>query len=490
MSPPAVWPWGSAGEQLRALHAREVSAVELLGATLARIDRLHARLNAVVVRDDERAFAAAQAADVALARGDARPLLGLPMTVKESLAVAGLPTTMGDPAQAGNRAAADAEVVQRLRRAGAVILGKSNVPLANGDIQTDNALYGLTRNPWDGARTPGGSSGGGAAAVATGCVALEMGSDIGGSLRIPAHFCGVSALKPTWGLIDDRGNGLPGTRLAARDIACLGPIARSAADLELALDAVAGPRAEDSIAWRLALPASRAQRLREFRILLLDEHPLLEASAATQALDRHLRESLARAGARWLRAGELAPGTLPDLAELHDVYQQLVIGSTLGTRAASFEDEARAAIARLDADDRSYAATRVRAGLLTHRQWLLADEARLRMRRQWARVFEAVDIVLMPTSVSPAFAHDASQPRDARVVEVGTQAYRYLELFVWIGIASLCGLPAASFPVLRWQGLPLGAQAMASWLGDRTAIAFAQAWEAEVGGFVAPPGWD
>ncbi|MFO1292506.1 MAG: amidase [Rubrivivax sp.] len=490
MSLPAAWPWASACAQLQALREGEVSAVELLEATLARIERLHPRLNAVVVRDDARARDAARAADAARARGDAGPLLGLPMTVKESLAVAGLPTTMGDPAQAGTRAAADAAVVQRLRRAGAVILGKSNVPLGNGDIQTDNALYGLTRNPWDGARTPGGSSGGGAAAVAAGCVALEMGSDIGGSLRIPAHFCGVSALKPTWGLIDDRGNGLPAARLAARDIACLGPIARSAADLELALDVAAGPRAEDAPAWRLALPAPRATRLREFRVLLLDEHPLLRASAATQALDERLRDGLRQAGARWLRAGELAPGTLPDLSELHDVYQQLVIGSTLGTRPAAFEDEARAAIARLAADDGSYAATRVRAGLLTHRQWLLADEARQRIRRQWARVFEAVDIVLMPTSVSPAFAHDASQPRDARVVEVGTQGYRYLELFVWIAIASLAGLPALSFPVLRWQGLPLGAQAMAPWLGDRTALAFARAWETELGGFEAPAGWD
>ena len=486
------WPWTSASAQLRALRARRCSSVELVQASLERIGRLQSSVNAVVVHDDERALQAAREADVALARGDSdRPLLGLPVTVKESIAVAGLPTTMGDPANRARIASRDAPTVARLKEAGAILLGKSNVPLNNGDIQSYNAVYGVTNNPWDVTRTVGGSSGGSAACIATGCAALELGSDIGGSVRIPAHFCGVSALKPTWGLIDDRGNGLPDSRLAPRDIACMGPLARSAEDLALALDLLAGPALEHAPAWTLRLPAPRARRLRDFRVLLLMQHPLLAPSAATGALEAQLRDGLQQGGASVTEATDAgAAGLLPDLARLHTVYQKLVIGSTLGNRPDSFFAEARQAVAALDPHDDGYAATRVRSQLITHADWLRADEERLHLRAQWAELFRHHDIVLMPTSVSPAFAHLHTMPRDARRVDVAGQGYDYLELFVWIGIASLTGLPCVTFPVANWNGLPLGAQAMAPWLYDHTALAFARAWEMEVGGFVKPPGLD
>ena len=485
----AGWPWVSAVRQLQALRRGECSAVELVQATLERLDRLNSQFNAIVVRDDEHALETARAMDAERARGQDWPLLGLPVTVKESLAVAGLPTTMGNPAKAGNIATCDARATALLKQAGAVLIGKSNVPLNNGDIQTFNDVYGLTRNPWDVDRTPGGSSGGSAAAIAAGLSALDLGSDIGGSVRIPAHFCGVAALKPTWGLIDDRGNGLPDTRLAPRDIACLGPVARSAADLDLLLGVLAGPSPEDACAWKLDLPAPRATRLNAFRVLLLDTHPLVAPSAASQALVMQLHEGLRQAGANFHGADSRpAADLLPDLAELHDVYQRLAIGSALATRPDSFEQETREAVARLNPADQSYAATRLRSGLISHRDWLRADEARRYARAQWTRLFEYYDIVLMPTSVAPAFRHDHSMPRDARHVSVDGHDYRYLELFLWIAIASLNGFPSVTFPVGVWKGLPQGAQAMGPWLGDRTALAFAQAWEREVGGYPKPPG--
>jgi len=485
----AGWPWISAVQQLQALRQGECSSVELVQATLERLDRLHPRINAVVVRDDERALETARAMDAERTAGRSRPLLGLPMTVKESFAVAGLPTTMGNPANTGPIAAQDAHAVALLKEAGAVILGKSNVPLNNGDIQTFNDVYGLTRNPWNGERTPGGSSGGSAAAVAAGFAALELGSDIGGSVRIPAHFCGVAALKPTWGIIDDRGSGLPQSRLAPRDIASVGPVARSAEDLDLMLSVLAGPAPEDACAWALNLPAPRATRLRDFRVLLLDSHPLVAPSTASQALSDQLKDGLRQAGVNFHGAtSHPAAGLLPDLVELHTVYQKLAIGSALATRPESFIRETQEAIARLDPDDNSYAATRVRSGMISHWDWLRANEARRHFRAQWTRLFEQYDVVLMPTSVTPAFRHDHSMPRDARHVNVDGHDYRYLELFIWIGIASQSGFPSVTFPVGLWQGLPQGAQAMGPWLGDRTALAFAQAWKREVGGYAVPPG--
>src|SRR5438105_901463 len=240
---PAGLAYRTAGELATALADREISARELLDAVISRIEALDPKINAVVVRDFDRARAAADAADAALARGERRPLLGLPMTVKEAFHVAGLPTTWGNPKFKDWKAEVDALAVQRLKAAGAIILGKTNVPINLRDWQSYNEVYGTTNNPWDLSRSPGGSSGGGAAALAAGFVPLEFGSDIGGSLRAPAHFCGVFSHKPSLHLVPQRGAGPP--KIPANpvrgDLAVIGPMARSAADLALALDVVAGP---------------------------------------------------------------------------------------------------------------------------------------------------------------------------------------------------------------------------------------------------------
>jgi len=197
----------TAGELMKVLANRQVSSRELVDAAIARIEAIDPKINAVVVRDFDRAREAAAAADVALAKGDSQPLLGLPMTVKESFNVAGLPTSIGDPKFKDRHPQADTLVVERLKAAGAVILGKTNLPLAARDWQSYNEVYGTTNNPWDLSRTPGGSSGGSAAALAAGYVPLELGADIGGSLRCPAHFCGVFSHKPSLDLILFRGDG-------------------------------------------------------------------------------------------------------------------------------------------------------------------------------------------------------------------------------------------------------------------------------------------
>jgi amidase len=280
----------SAAQLVAALAGKRISSVELVDFSISRIEALDKGINAVVVRDFDRARTAAAAADAALARGERRPLLGLPMTVKEQFNIAGLPTTWGNPKFKDWKPDADALAVTRLKAAGAVVLGKTNVPLNLSDWQSYNEIYGTTNNPWDLARTPGGSSGGAAAALAAGFVSLELGSDIGGSLRAPAHYCGVFAHKPTLDLVPLRGAGPPETPAypVRGDLAVAGPMARSAADLALELEVLAGPdEMSDGIGYKLALPAARHQDIRSFKVLLVDAHPLYPtAISVREALDR------------------------------------------------------------------------------------------------------------------------------------------------------------------------------------------------------------
>ncbi len=280
--PAKRWAYLSAGDLAQSLQKNEISALELTDQFIARIEVLDGDLNAVPVRDFARARETAKEADAALARGERRPLLGVPVTVKESYNIAGLPTTWGIPAFKDFVAQEDALAVMRLKAAGVVILGKTNVPLVLGDWQSYNDIYGATNNPWDRTRTPGGSSGGSSAALAAGFGPLSIGSDIGGSLRVPAHFCGVCAHKPTHGLVASRGHLPPGLPAlpGAVDLAVIGPMARCVDDLVLALDLIAGPdETADGRAHRLSLPPARHERLADFRVLFVAEHPLLPTSA-------------------------------------------------------------------------------------------------------------------------------------------------------------------------------------------------------------------
>src|SRR5262249_49155815 len=266
-------PFRSARQLAGDINRKKLGCLELLDLYRGRVEKYEGALNAVVVRDFDRARTRARAADRALARRQLwGGLHGVPMTIKESYDVVGLPTTWGVPAYKDRIATKNAVVVDRLLRTGVVLFGKTNVPLYLGDWQSFNAIYGTTNNPWDVARAPGGSCGGSAAALAAGLTGLEAGSDIGSSIRNPAHFCGVFGHKPTWGIVPRAGQALP-WQTAPVDIDVVGPLARSADDLAIALAAMAGPDEIDGAGWQLRLAPARQKRLRDFKVALMLDTP-------------------------------------------------------------------------------------------------------------------------------------------------------------------------------------------------------------------------
>ena len=448
----------SAGALVEALAAGRVSALELADAAIARIESRDKAINAVVVRDFDRAREAARAADAALARGERRPLLGLPMTVKESHNIAGLPTTWGFEWAKDFRASTDAVGVSRLKAAGAVILGKTNVPVSLADWQSVNPIYGRTKNPYDLERTPGGSSGGGAAAVAAGMVPLEFGSDIGGSIRVPAAFCGLFGHKPSFDLIPVRGHAPAGADGVPPPMAVVGPLARTAADLALALDVLAGPDREQAVGYRLALPPARHGRLGDFRVLVLTEHPAARTDGEIRAAIEAVAARLEGLGARVSRSSD----RLPDLAKAHEAY-----GALLGTAMALRGPEPPPTTAA---------------------EWMKMLDQQVAIRRQWAALFEDIDVVLAPVFGTAAYPHD-DRPSDQRTLILDGQPTPYFAQLAWPGLASLANLPATAAPIGQTKaGLPIGLQVIGPYLEDRTTLAFAEFVEREFGGFRPPHG--
>ena len=443
----------TAGELARALAERDICAVELFDAAVARIEAENPRINAVVVRDFDRARDAAKAADAALARGEARPLLGVPMTVKESHRVAGLPASWGIAEHAGWTPRADSTGVTRLKAAGAVILGKTNIATRLGDWHAANAVYGRTNNPHDLNRTPGGSSGGAAAALATGMVPLELGSDIGGSIRVPAHFCGVFGHKPSYGLVPITGHAPPGVDAdaASPEFDVIGPLARTASDLDLALQVLAGPDGDVAKAYRLTQPSARAKRLADHRVLILDSHPCCATDSQIKAALHRLGEALARAGAKV----EFQSPLLPDLRAAHETYVRMLIVIVGRLQRRPDPIDAWAWMDGLDL-------------IATH-------------RRRWAALFEAFDVVLAPFGTA-AFAHADDVDWSQRTLMIDGEATPYGAQTAWPGTATFPGLPATCMPISKKSdGLPIGVQVVGPRLEDRTTIAFAELVEREIG---------
>jgi amidase len=473
-------PFTSATDMLRALQQRRVGALELLDAQLARVERFNGKLNAIIWTDLERARDAARALDAA-PPSQAEPLRGLPMTVKESFDLVGAPTTWGMPALKDNVARSDSVVVERLRAAGAVVFGKTNVPFALGDLQTYNEIHGSTGNPWDLSRTPGGSSGGAAAALAAGLTPLEMGSDIGGSIRNPAHYCGVFGHKPTWGLIPVRGHAPPGA-LAEPDIAVVGPLARSALDLELALDVLAGPDALDA-GVRYELPRFRGTQ--GLRVALWPNDPVAPVARAVEERVREVGRALREVGA------DVRDGARPELdaAASHRVFGALLQSFLAVGFPPPVYDELVLRADALAPDDRSDAAEMLRAQTLRHRDWLRFHEARTRLRWAWQRFFEAHDLVVMPVAATSAFLRDEG-PMEARRIDVdGKEQGHYQQMF-WAGLAGVAQLPSTVVPTgPDANGLPIGVQLVAPAWGDRVALGAAAALEAVGFAFRPPPGY-
>jgi amidase len=438
-----------AGELASALADRRVSAVELFEAAVARIEAMDGPINAVVVRDFDRAREAAVAADAALSRGERAPLLGVPMTVKEAFNVAGLPTTWGLEAARDWIATEDATVVTRLKAAGAIIVGKTNVPPNLGDWQSVNPVYGRTNNPHDPSRSPGGSSGGSAAALATGMVPLEFGSDIGGSIRVPSAFCGVYGHKPSYGLVSQRGHAPPGLDGLPPLLGVVGPLARCVADLELALSVTAGPEADEAVGYRLALPEPRHDTLAGYRVMILDAHPLAP-------VDREIREAIAGLADRLSDAGVQVSrdhAGLPDLVDAHGGYMRMLLtalsyGAPPGPQAPSFH------------------------------AWMDMQNHQLAVRRKWRAVFQAVDVVIAPTLGVVAFPHMEGEWNDRRLIIDG-EPRPFVDQIAWAGVATYANLPATAVPIGRTAaGLPIGVQIVGPYLEDRTTLAFAKLIEA------------
>jgi amidase len=486
------WSFKTAVELSAALAAKKVSAVELAQDVIGRIERHDAKINAVCVRDFERGLAAARAADAALARGEHKPLLGIPMTVKESYNVAGLPTTWGNPAQKDFVPAEDALPISRVKDAGGVILGKTNVPIGLGDWQSYNDIYGTTNNPFDLSRTPGGSSGGSSAAVAAGYGALSLGSDIGGSLRVPAFHCGIYAHKPTFDLVAMRGHTPPPMPPlpSNRDLSVIGPMARGAADLSLLLDAIAGPDPlEAGKGYKLALPPSRHNELKNFRILLIDTDPVMPTDQAVRGTLDRLATNLTRSGVKVDRNSPL----LPDFAASTRLYMRMLMSFLSASFLPEVYADAKAAAEALSPNDNSLTAERLRGIALSHRDWLMADGGRSRLRAQWRELFKTYDVVICPIMPTPAYPHDHSGDGDqeTRRIKIDGKDYVYPDQLAWPGIATLPGLPSTAIPTgFAPDGLPVGVQIVGPWLEDRTPLRLAELIEREFGGFKPPKMFD
>lgn len=467
--------FASASEQLAALNARRVSSEELVEAHLRQIDQCNSAVNAVVTRDDERAREAARLADERRARGEQAALLGLPVTIKDSIELAGWVSTNGLPANAGRVVSQTAPAAAVMLEAGAVVIGKTNVPAGGGDWQANNQLFGRTNNPWDLERTSGGSTAG-AAAVACGMSPLELGSDIGGSVRIPAAFCGVYAHKPSETLVP---KGLRPN--AAVSMTVQGPITRSAADLALVTPLLAGPVVGEDVAWSVQLPEPRARRLNGLRVALLPPMEWLPVDVEILAAQEWLGERLRQAGAG---AEEVMPDGLGDGLEFYCTY--LSILNAIVTRNLP-EDVRTRSIATLEANGDALSLAKARGMRATAGDYIGWHDERERYRAAFRALFNEWDVLISPVTVCTAFPHETRRWLERRLT-VNGQEVLYDLLSAHAAFATPTGQPATAFPVTTSAaGLPIGLQAIGPYLEDLTTIQFAELVEQEIGGFVQPP---
>jgi amidase len=476
----------SAIELGKLLKARKVSSTELLDACLTQFMRHNTRINAVVVAELDRAKRTAAAADKRLAKGEAlSPFDGVPMTIKESFDWAGLPSTWGDPKLRDNVPEQDAAVLTRMEAAGAVPIGKTNVPLHLADWQSFNTIYGTTNNPWDVTRTPGGSSGGAAAALATGMSAMEVGSDIGSSIRNPAHFCGVCGHKPTFGVVPYRGHMMPGS-VATSDITVAGPMARSANDLSAMMQVLAGTDGIEARGHVIELPKSRRKSLKDFKVAVKLSSSVSEVDQTYQDLIIDLAHHLKR------KVKQLSHDANPAFSDA-EAYENfiLLLRATSTKRMPQIEYDAAFARAKtFQADNKTYVAMMNRAFAMSHRDWLRNNERRHQMRILWDDFFQDWDVMLCPVAASAAWPHDQKGERHERLIQVNDKKVSTIDQRFWAGFSGNFYLPSTVVPIgFTPEGLPCGIQIIAREYGDNECLRFAELIEEEFGGFVPPPGF-
>lgn len=475
--------FSSAKSLARMVRNGKIGCSELLDHFLDRVAHYNPALNAIIATDIPRAKKRARDADKALRKGDIwGPLHGLPMTFKESHDVAGLPTTWGVPASRDALAKDDGLAVKRFLGAGVTVFGKTNVPLLLADSQSWNEIYGSTNNPWDLTRTPGGSSGGAAAALAAGLTGLEFGSDIASSIRNPAHYCGLFGHKPTWGICPPRGHAMGGA-LRQADISVIGPLARSATDLKIALDVMAGPDEIDSAGLRLKLPAPRHKSFRKMKIAVISDDATAPVDAEYRALIEKLADFVAQQGSDVHR--DARPDI--DMDDAHRTFDIMLRAATSGRNPDSAFQSALERVAGFADDDDSVQARGLRGATIRHRDWLRLDEKRTAMRWKWHEFFKDFDLLLAPVICTAAFPHDHKPSYERKSIINGKEYPAMMETF-WAGYTGLAYLPASVAPIgFTKGGLPVGVQIVGPQYGDRSTIHFARLLEKEYQAFVPPP---
>ena len=475
----------SAHEILEKIKQGEVSSLEVLESFLAQVEKVNPKINAVVALDIERAKEKAKEADNKISlKSKLGPLHGLPMTIKDAFEVEGIVSTGGNPAWKDNIPKRNAEAVQRLVDAGAIIFGKTNVPFLSSDLQSFNKIYGTTNNPWDLERTPGGSSGGSAAALAAGMTPLELGSDIGGSIRVPAHFCGLYGHKPSYNIISEVGHmpPPPGSILTGNGLSVAGPLARSPEDLEIALDVLVAPQEQDSQAWKVKLPKARTKKIKELKIAVWPDEPYAEADDEITSLIKDTAEDLRHAGAK------VETVDLPiSFEEIDKIYSLLLNPLMLaGSPKETFETLAKLNES-LDPNDVSELAKVARGSVLKHADWVLVNAIRQNMRQKWREFFNKFDVILCPTCITPAFKHNHN-PVHERKLTINGKDDEYLRATLWAGPAVSAGLPSTNVPIgMSSNNLPISMQITGPYLEDKTCLEVAKVIRNLRGGFKIPP---
>jgi amidase len=464
------------------VRTRKIGALELLDHYIARVEQHDPRINAVVVRDFDSARSRARACDDQADKS--APLFGVPTTTKESFDIQGLPTTRGHMELKQHPVRKSTLPVRRLEAAGAVIFGKTNVPVDLADWQSYNPVYGTTSNPWNTDHTPGGSSGGSAAAIAAGLTGFEIGTDIGGSIRVPAHYCGIYGHKPTYALLPNYGD--PATSSAAgTDISVLGPMSRSAADLAVAFDILAGPD-PDETAMTMTLPQPRFSSLKDLRVAVWAEQPGQTTDHETTAKLLELADHLEREGAIVSRTARPAF----DPTEAYHLYLRLLDAGWSARTSEEVLARKRTRLADLSSTDTTADDIMVRMVDVTHRTWLGLNEKRFQWRRAWSAFFREWDVLLCPVIATAALPHRQDGPTWERRITIDGHEIAYNDMLFWPGLTGGYHLPATVAPMgFTKVGLPLGVQIAGPIYGDRSTIAAAALLEQAWMGFKPPPGW-